>query len=557
MKRKHFMGLGHLGWLFMLTVLCFPNDQLLGQNMDMFGKTLNSDLCNRIMSFDSDTEVDRLVSIIMKVQGLSNPYKIGSCNLVENAVAINQDCEPVILYNPEFLKQVKQYSFSSTNIPTTSEDWGVLLVLAHEIGHHQNFHLTSKDARLNAHVKELEADKFAGRILYLLNAPDLFTAQSVLRGPKISDEDSYTHPPRLQRLEAFKEGWNKAKDKYPRQGTIQALNCNEAMWTGKLTVGENVTELRSIVPYTGSNEGTYVEQVAISSGVRGLKLSLASGRFEEDSGTLEYVVSGRPQQIGSALFELNIGGQRCALSVEVQEYKVPEFVDDPLVGKFIFVQGGSFVMGCTGEQKDCDGDELPPHRVTLSDYYIGETEVTQAQWRAVMGEGSIINKGCDQCPIESVSWNSVQVFINKLNTMSTGMYYRLPTEAEWEYAARGGKRSMGYLYSGSNDLDDVAWYNGNPEDRTQPVRQLQPNELGLYDMSGNVWEWCADWYDNYPSVDQINPTGPDRRTTRVIRGGAWYGEDADCRVSFRDDEKPDNSFNVLGFRLVGVYSATK
>jgi formylglycine-generating enzyme required for sulfatase activity len=163
-----------------------------------------------------------------------------------------------------------------------------------------------------------------------------------------------------------------------------------------------------------------------------------------------------------------------------------EVFTDQLTGKFILVKGGTFNMGCTSEQQDCNDDEKPVHPVTLGDYYIAETEVTQAQWKAVMGDNPSVFEGCDDCPVEKVSWNDVQEFITRLNARAGSPRYRLPTEAEWEYAARGGANSRGYQYAGSNDINEVAWYDDNSGSKTHPVKGKKPNELGVYDMSGNV-----------------------------------------------------------------------
>ncbi|MFZ2901020.1 MAG: SUMF1/EgtB/PvdO family nonheme iron enzyme [Saprospiraceae bacterium] len=218
--------------------------------------------------------------------------------------------------------------------------------------------------------------------------------------------------------------------------------------------------------------------------------------------------------------------------------------------KMVFVQGGTFWMGCTDEQgSDCVIDEMPKHQVTLKGFWIGKYEVTQAEWRAVMGENPSDNEGCDQCPVENVSWNDVQKFIKELNRQ-TGKNYRLPTEAEWEYAARGGQKSAKTKYAGSNTIGDVAWYDGNAGSKTHPVGQKKPNELGLYDMSGNVWEWCSDWYGDYPSDAQTNPTGPVRGSYRVGRGGGWDGSPRYCRVADRNDWGPGYRDSGLGFRLV-------
>jgi formylglycine-generating enzyme required for sulfatase activity len=215
------------------------------------------------------------------------------------------------------------------------------------------------------------------------------------------------------------------------------------------------------------------------------------------------------------------------------------------------VQAGSFTMGATSEMKAPESDEKPTHQVTLTnDYYIGKTEVTQALWKAVMGNNPSYFKG-DNLPVESVNWDDCQKFISKLNSL-TGQIFRLPTEAEWEFAARGGNNSNHYQYSGSNELGDVAWYDGNSGSKTHAVATKQPNELGLYDMSGNVWEWCSDWFGNYSSSSQTNPTGPNSGSGRVFRGGSWNYNAHFCRSSFRFNFNPDYSYYSQGLRLVLV-----
>ena len=213
----------------------------------------------------------------------------------------------------------------------------------------------------------------------------------------------------------------------------------------------------------------------------------------------------------------------------------------------IKVNGGTFTMGATSEQKNPKDDEKPTHQVTLSSYYIGETEVTQALWTAVMGNNPSKFKG-DNLPVENVSWEDCQTFIGKLNGL-TGKRFRLPTEAEWEYAARGGNRSNHTQYSGGSMIDDVARYGGNSGDKTHSVKTKRPNELGLYDMSGNVWEWCQDWYGNYSSKAKTNPTGPDSGSRRVFRGGSWFSLEGRCRSSIRLSYSPGYSYYDLGLRL--------
>ena len=225
--------------------------------------------------------------------------------------------------------------------------------------------------------------------------------------------------------------------------------------------------------------------------------------------------------------------------------------------EMVFVEGGTFQMGATSEQgSDAYGDEKPVHSVTLSDFYIGKYEVTQAQWKAVMGKNPSHFTGKDNRPVENVSWEDMHKFIKKLNQL-TGKRYRLPTEAEWEYAARGGKKSQGYKYAGGNSIDKVAWYRDNSGDKTHPVGKKQPNELGLYDMSGNVYEWCQDWYGDYSSSAQTNPTGPSRGSDRVLRGGGLYSFAGFCRVAHRDPDNPSDGSLSSGFRLVLEVSSSQ
>ena len=213
----------------------------------------------------------------------------------------------------------------------------------------------------------------------------------------------------------------------------------------------------------------------------------------------------------------------------------------------VAVEGGTFTMGATSEQGgDAYSDEKPAHKVTVSSFHIGQTEVTQELWEAVMGSNPSRFKGSNR-PVESVSWNDCQEFLSRLNRI-TGKRFRLPTEAEWEFAARGGNLSKGYKYSGSNNINDVAWYKYN-DSTTHPVAIKQPNELDIYDMSGNVWEWCSDWYGAYSSSPQTNATGPSSGSGRVSRGGSWHCNAGSCRVARRHKRSLFNRGDFLGLRL--------
>lgn len=230
-----------------------------------------------------------------------------------------------------------------------------------------------------------------------------------------------------------------------------------------------------------------------------------------------------------------------------------DFVDLPIDVKgvsFVMkpIEGGTFKMGST-DSEAC-GNESPVHSVTVSAFYMGETEVTQALWNAVMDYNPSRFTG-DNLPVEKVSYNEiVNDFLPKLNH-ETGKNFRLPTEAEWEYAARGGNRSSGYKYAGSNSVNDVAWYTVTTKDNgTRAVKTKLPNELGLYDMSGNVWEWCQEWYSEYTQGSQINPLGLPSGSSRVLRGGSWDDGAKYCRVSHRYDFSPIYGGYRIGFRLV-------
>jgi formylglycine-generating enzyme required for sulfatase activity len=233
--------------------------------------------------------------------------------------------------------------------------------------------------------------------------------------------------------------------------------------------------------------------------------------------------------------------------------------------ELIRVEGGTFRMG----SNNGDNDERPVHSVTVSSFYIGKYEVTQKEYEAIMGSNpSDTYKGIgDNYPVNEVSWYDAVAYCNALSRKEglTPCYngsgdsircnfsangYRLPTEAEWEFAARGGNSSRGYTYSGSNNVGSVAWYDSNSGNKTHPVGQKQANELGLYDMSGNVYEWCWDWCGGYSSGSQTDPTGPSSGSYRINRGGSWTYYGRTCRSAYRSHYYPSNRNYYLGFRVV-------
>ena len=225
--------------------------------------------------------------------------------------------------------------------------------------------------------------------------------------------------------------------------------------------------------------------------------------------------------------------------------------------KMIYVEGDKFWMGYDGYGSEFD--QRPEHQVRLSDYYIGETEVTQELWEAVMGSNpSSYDYRSPHNPVINVSWDDCWRFIHKLNQL-TGLDFRLPTEAEWEYAARGGNKSKGYTFSGSDDIDKVAWYGGNSDGKVHEVKKLKPNELGIYDISGNVAEWCYDSYlaSFYKKSNTVNPMRSSSSAyRRVFRGGSWAQYPKSCSVFYRCNDWQSNCYTFLGFRLVigdGIY----
>ena len=245
----------------------------------------------------------------------------------------------------------------------------------------------------------------------------------------------------------------------------------------------------------------------------------------------------------SSSFSVNSSNRTCGISMTKKRNQNKTFTANGVSFNMVYVAGGTFQMG----SNDGDSDERPVHSVTLSDYYIGQTEVTQELWQAVMGSNPSYYNGAKN-PVTDVSWNDCQEFISKLNRL-TGGRFRLPTEAEWEYAARGGNKSRGYKYSGSDYLGSVAWYGDNSDSKVHPVGSKSANELGLYDMSGNVREWCSDWKGSYPSSPQTNPTGASSGSYRVLRGGSYCRGESDCRSAYRSNNDPTSRISFYGLRL--------
>ena len=234
------------------------------------------------------------------------------------------------------------------------------------------------------------------------------------------------------------------------------------------------------------------------------------------------------------------------LLAQIRDVQSKQSTNDSVDMEFVLVQPGKFQMGST----DAYADAKPIHSVTISkSFYIGKYEVTQKQWRDIMGTNPSYYQE-DNRPVESINWNDAQDFIRKLNEKGGTTRYRLPTEAEWEFAARGGTRSNGYEYAGSDSVAHVTVYSANSGRETKPVGSKRANELGLYDMSGNVWEWCSDWYGAYGGSDERDPKGPASGKYRVLRGGSFNLNDLSCRVANRGSDLPASRTVTVGFRCV-------
>ena len=347
----------------------------------------------------------------------------------------------------------------------------------------------------------------------------------------------------------------------------------------KLTISKNNTESTRKATITISNRGQScdiaITQSAISFDIAPKSIDVGADKTTQDI-TINSNISWSAKTSSSWIYVSKLSGSTGTTTLTVDigantstssrsgyvefyntEYNVSKTITitqsaygDPFVEsakglnlKMIFVEGGTFAMG----SNDGYSDEKPVHNVTLDSYYIGETEITQAQWRAIMGYNPSYYKG-DNHPVENVSWEDAQEFCKKLSEL-TGKRYVLPTEAQWEYAARGGNKSKGYTYSGSNNVDDVAVYSTSSHSN---VKSKKPNELGIYDMSGNVYEWCSDWYGSsyYSSSPMTNPQGPTSGYYRVLRGGSWYQNSSYCRVAYRGYGFLSGRNVNCGFRVV-------
>ncbi|MDY4891115.1 MAG: SUMF1/EgtB/PvdO family nonheme iron enzyme, partial [Prevotella sp.] len=329
--------------------------------------------------------------------------------------------------------------------------------------------------------------------------------------------------------------------------TVSITKQGYSQFTQTINVAENTTTEVSATLQNGRPITiTAADNAIIHIDGTSMGTSTFSGNLAYGQHTVYAELNGK--RTDSKTIDVTMGSTAALPNVTLSFFDNKTFTVKGVTFTMVAVEGGTFMMGATSEQvSDADSDEKPVHQVTLSSYYIGQTEVTQALWEAVMGKNPSWVKG-DNKPVEQVSWNDCQDFVRKLSNL-TCKRFRLPTEAEWEYACRGGKKSRGYKYSGSNTIRDVAWYIGNSSDGTHPVATKSPNELGIYDMSGNVWEWCQDWKGSYSSAAQTNPTGASSGSGRVNRGGSWFSSAKYCRSSYRSNHTPGGRDYYLGLRL--------
>lgn len=442
--------------------------------------------CQNLGNFTKDKEVESLISKILEIYGGKNSYFIMPCENINSCLAVvDQKNKSYILYNPYFFNEVKSLNFTVSDIPKPNKTWNNLAVLAHELGHHIGLHFTnaSDESMVN---KIIDADKHAGYILNLLNAP-LEESKASLTNITLLSAESHTLPSKMQRMEAVEKGWLDAKKRYlPSQNTTVPI----------------------LQP--GSDKNEYVSNYNL-----------------------------------------------------------------------LLINGGGFKMGCDGWPNiNCDDDELP-HTEKVGDFYLGKYEVTVREFKqfiedtgfktdADLQQGSNLLKSATEkeipfvegvnwkydtkgrliqpnnlnMPVVHVSWNDAVAYCKWLS-QKTGKAFRLPTEAEWEFAARGGELSNSSVYSGSDDVGEVSWYFDNSDFNLKSGGGKLPNELGVFDMSGNVWEWCSDEYSKFFGESPKN----DDNIDRVIRGGSWINTAKILRVSNRSKEGKDTPRNDIGFRV--------
>lgn len=505
------------------------------QNVDFYGKELAKDICNQYGMKDDQAAKDCLDKIC-DAADIPNNFVLAPCTGIDNCFALYKNGYSYIVYDINFFNKIKTYGFTEKNLQKNTVDWAALTILAHELGHHMCLHTTNPNlSSIYTPVQiELQADEYAGSVMYKLGAT-LIQAQLAMNSSDVPEEGSLTHPGRKPRLAAIAKGWNK---EYKKD-------------MDKNRVGNNTNQAPPDIPT--SNTVTNTPATNKTAVITPNKSVVPPSRVSSNPAVTNRVANNDP---------------------------APATHGD--VPGMVFVRGGSFNMG----SNDGENDERPMHRVTVGSFYMSKYLVTVGEYRKFAqatgygaatvekevktsrfarhkpdpkpvanweydASGNKRGSNDDNEPVIYISWDDCIRYCEWMSGQ-TGKTYRLPTEAEWEYATRGGGNGGSYAYSGSNDLDEVAWYSGNSANRTQPVGQKKPNELGLYDMIGNVRQWCNDWYDPnyYGSSPTQNPQGATTGVNRVVRGSSWHDASQYCRPSYRISFSSDSRFNYIGFRPV-------
>jgi formylglycine-generating enzyme required for sulfatase activity len=515
--------------------------------------------------YDPSDEAARIVAEIVDALGLTKNFLVKASS-VRNAVATELDGQRYILYSTTFLEKFKADERTR---------WAAYAVLAHEIGHHLNNDNFGEADLKRRKICELEADRFSGSVLRMLGA-NLEQAQSGIESLE-KEAETTTHPPKIARREAVATGWKKrdeflqargdvglsapdrdgdrvpdARDECPSDYGTHASGCPDSDEDG-------IPDKNDQCPYEkglANNRGCPAATDRDADGVPD-----AGDQCPDKKGELRY--AGCPDSDGDGVPDhkdkcLNQKGlpanDGCpAASVPLlyegsntDRLAVPEAFRGRKSGlEMVRVEGGTYLMGSPESESGRDKSECQ-HSVTLGGFSIGRYEVTQADWVEVMGSNpSYFNKeNCLDCPVESVSWNDLQEFFKKLNARYPGRNYRLPTEEEWEFAARGGNNSQKSIYAGSNNLGLVAWYAGNSGNKPHSVGGRKANELGIYDMSGNVYEWCQDKQEPYAGCSPFQDT-----KNYILRGGSWGIFDVACRSANRYGDEISRRNGGIGFRL--------
>lgn len=515
---------------------------------------LTEKLCARIEQRNLSMEkTSKMMAEILSVVNLRYNGKILECpNFGGKVLAFIDDGERWIAYDSDLMEKA-----------TENGSWAVKGILAHELAHHLYAHTLYDPRNLRMlRFEELDADNWAGFVLRKLGASKEEALQFLdqVDHPTCEHAEYVTHPCLEKRREATIAGWEKDKSTVIiRDTNFVAIDTTIIDTTiifidsTFVTIDTTIIEIDTTFVINNNiiidstfviNDTIVIDTIIYNSEIvydtTIIKTDTTIIYNDRDQDGLSNEIDNCPDEAGP---KETFG---CPLPVE-------DDMMTSLSSTMVFVKGGSFRMGCTKNKNGiCDDDEFPIQEVTIDDFYINKYEVTNSQWTHIMGKNPSAFKDCVACPVEGVNLKNIQSFIEKLNSQ-TGREYRLPTEAEWEYAARGGQLSNRYIYSGSNNLNEVAWYDQNSDESTHPVGTKMPNELGIYDMSGNVQEWCSDFYGDYIDKPLVNPKGAGYNgKANLSRGGHWYKDSSFCRVSDRVKASGKEKLQYLGLRLVAT-----